>query len=409
MSSLSGRGQRLVQSPPVAEYLREHFARSPAPHDPALRPDGYIPLCVAENKLMSDLLCPQLGRPRQVPARVLGYDAMIGSWQFREALAGFLPRFLGRAVRPEHLAVLAGAGSVLELLFHVIADPGDAVLVPTPSYAGFWPDLETRDELCIVPVHTSASTGFRLTPELLDSALKSAGRRVRALLFTSPDNPLGRVYSRPELEAVLSWAEHAGIHLVMDEIYALSVFGPQAFVSAASLRPALGERVHVVWAFSKDFAASGLRAGVLVSENAEVLAAVDGLAYWACCSGHTQLVLGEMLSDQAWVEGYVSTMRARLGSAQHAVTRALTASGIPFLPSEAGFFLLVDLRRFLDSPSWDAEARLWRRLVEGANVNLTPGSACRISEPGFMRLCFAAVPEHTATVAVDRLARVLGG
>jgi aspartate/methionine/tyrosine aminotransferase len=189
----------------------------------------------------------------------------------------------------------------------------------------------------------------------------------------------------------------------------LSVFGPHAFVSVASLRPALGERVHVVWAFSKDFAASGMRAGVLVSENAEVLAAVDGLAYWACCSGHTQLVLGEMLSDQAWVEGYVTTMRARLGSAQHAVTRALTASGIPFLPSEAGFFLLVDLRRFIESPSWDAEARLWRRLVEGASVNLTPGSACRISEPGFMRLCFAAVPEHTATVAVHRLARVLGG
>lgn len=133
---------------------------------------------------------------------------------------------------------------MLELLFHVIANPGDAVLVPTPSYAGFWPDLETRDELCIVPVHTSASTGFRLTPELLDSALKSAGRRVRALLFTSPDNPLGRVYSRPELEAVLSWAEHAGIHLVMDKkSMPCRCSGPRPSVGVASLRPAL-RRAH---------------------------------------------------------------------------------------------------------------------------------------------------------------------
>lgn len=407
MSDLSRRGQRLIESPPAAEYLREHFARSAAPYDPELRPDGYIPLCVAENKLVGDLLLPEIGKARQVPARALGYDQMIGSRPFREALAGFLPRFTGRALRPEHVAVLAGAGSVLELLFHVIADPGDGVLVPTPSYAGFWPDLETRDELCIVPVHTRASTGFRLTPELLDAALGSAGRPVRALLFTSPDNPMGRVYSRAELEAVVSWAEGAKIHLVMDEIYALSVFGPTPFVSAASLRPSLGERVHLVWAFSKDFAASGLRAGVLVSENAAVLAAVDGLAYWACCSGHTQLVLGEMIADAAWVDGYVAAMRHRLGEAYRQVAAALTASGIPFLASDAGFFLLVDLRSYLEARSWEAEAQLWRRLLDGANVNLTPGSACRIGEPGFMRLCFAAVPSQTAALAVDRLARVL--
>ena len=73
--------------------------------------------------------------------------------------------------------------------------------------------------------------------------------------------------------------------MVFDEVYALSVFGERAFTSGASLRQSMGERVHVVWAFSKDFGASGLRCGVLVSENEAVLAAVDSLAYWACCSG----------------------------------------------------------------------------------------------------------------------------
>ena len=50
-----------------------------------------------------------------------------------------------------------------------------------------------------------------------------------------------------------SWAESAGVHLVFDEIYALSVFGEAPFQSVASLRPELGPRVHIVWAFSKDF------------------------------------------------------------------------------------------------------------------------------------------------------------
>jgi aspartate/methionine/tyrosine aminotransferase len=409
MSDLSRRGRHLVESPPAAEYLREHFSRLAASHDPS-RPDGYIPLCVAENTLVHDLLSPELGKAREIPPRVLGYDAMTGSLDFRERLAHFMGRsFLGRQVRPDQIAVLNGAGSVLELLFHVIADSGDGVLVPTPSYAGFWPDLETRDELRIVPVHSSASDGFRLSPTLLDRAVANAGCKVRALLFTSPDNPMGRVYTAGEVAAVVEWAANAGVHLVLDEVYALSVFGSLPFTSAARLVPALGQRLHVVWAFSKDFAASGLRAGVLVSENAAVLQAIDGLAYWACCSGHTQFVLGQMISDDAWVDRYVTTMRARLGEAYRRVTAALTDKGVPYLPSDAGFFLLLDLRQFLSAPTWEREAALWRRLLDLANVNLTPGSACHIGEPGFMRLCFAGVPTDTAVHAVERLADVLRG
>jgi aspartate/methionine/tyrosine aminotransferase len=292
-------------------------------------------------------------------------------------------------------------------LFHVIADAGEGVLVPTPSYAGFWADLETRDELTIVPVHTSSHDGFRLHPENLDAALAGAGRTVRALLFTSPDNPLGRVYTEAEIETVLAWAERAGVHLVMDEIYALSVFGERPFVSAARLRPALGQRIHIVWAFSKDFGMSGARVGVLFSENQAVLSAVEGLAYWACCSGPTQHQLCRLIADDAWVDRYLKTMRTRLGRAYQAVTAALDTWQIPYLPSESGFFLLLDLRRFLARQSWDAEAALWRRFLDRANVNLTPGSACRIGEPGFMRLCFAGVATEVAVHAVNELGRVI--
>src|SRR5262245_38715986 len=288
MTGLSARGRKLVVSSAMPEYVREHFARSSMA--------DYVPLCIAENKLVSDLLLTKMSMCRDVPASVLGYDRMRGSDAFRAALAEFMGRsFLGRRFSSEQILVLAGASTVLEVLFHVIAGPGDGVLIPTPSYAGFWLDLETRDELTVIPVATESADGFRLTPARLDAALAGAGRPVRALLFTSPDNPLGRVYSREEVLMVIDWASKAGIHLVMDEIYALSVYGEREFVSAASVAP-LGDRVHVVWAFSKDFGASGLRAGVLVSENDELLAAMDELAFWACCSGDTQWLLGRMIS-----------------------------------------------------------------------------------------------------------------
>jgi aspartate/methionine/tyrosine aminotransferase len=408
--SLSRRARALVESPPLARYILEHFARAGEPWDGAARPDGYIALCIAENKLLADDLVAVLARyADRVPGAALGYDMMIGSLPFRERLAAYMSRaFLGREVGAEQVAVLAGAGSVLELLFYALADEGEGVLVPTPSYAGFWPDLETRDALRIVPVHCPSVGGFPLTTAALDAAMDAAGVPVRALLFTTPNNPLGRVYTRAELLEILAWGERRAIHVVFDEIYALSVFGERPFVSAASLRPSLGERVHIVWAFSKDFGASGLRCGVLVSENAQVVQAVDQLAYWCACSGHTQHLLAELVADTPVVDAWVDRMRAALRDACARVTRGLDALRIPYVPAEAGFFLVCDLRRFLAAPTWEAEHALWLRLLDEANVNITPGEACRIAEPGFFRLCYAAVPGEALDVALRRVGAVLG-
>lgn len=386
--------------------MLEHFTHSDV-WDPTTNPTGYIPLCVAENRTMWDMLTPRLAASRP-PARTLGYDAMIGNLEFREQLAAFMSRtFLGRTAVADELVVLAGAGAVLEQLFYAIADPGDGVLVPTPSYAGFWTDLETRDELRIIPVQTSSASGFRLTTHDLDRSLASADRPVKALLFTHPDNPLGRVATREALIEILEWSERADIHVVFDEVYALSVFGAQPFVSAASLRDSLGDRVHVIWAFSKDFGASGLRCGVLLSENLGVLRAIDGIAYWGACSGDTQYRLGDMIADQPFVDDYLVQMRERLREIYAGVTAALEAHGLAYIPAEAGIFLLCDLRRFLSEPTWEAEHRLWRRIVDEANVNLTPGSACRIGEPGFFRLCYAATPAEAVFEGIARIGRLL--
>jgi aspartate/methionine/tyrosine aminotransferase len=406
---LSRRAQGLLEGEAVPEYLQRHAEGLRDPFDPVANPAGYIGLCEAENRLVAEMVADRLDRAPRTPATALGYDAMTGSVRFREQLGTFMGRtFLGREFGPERISVLAGAGSVLEMLFCSLADPGDGVLVPTPSYNGFWLDLELRAGVTIVPVHRSIGDGFRLTPELLDRAVAGAGRPVKALLFTSPDNPLGTVSSPEEISRVLAWAEARDLHVVFDEIYALSVFGERAFTSCSEMLPSLGERVHIVWAFSKDFGASGLRCGVLVSENPAVHAAVDALAYWACCSGHTQHVLGDMISDEAWVDSYIGAMRELLRGAYARLTAALDTGGIRHLPAEAGVFVLLDLRSHLAAPTWGAEHALWIRILEQARVNLTPGAACHVGEPGFFRLCYAGQPTDTVEVAVRRIAGRLG-
>jgi aspartate/methionine/tyrosine aminotransferase len=392
----------------LPEYLEKHYECLSDPCDPHTNPDGYIGLCEAENRLVAEMVADRLDRAPRVPGTVLGYDTMTGSLRFRERLASFMGRtFLARDFDPQQISVLAGAGSVLELLFHALADPGDGVLVPTPSYAGFWMDLELRAGLTIVPVHRSIDDGFRLTPEMLDRAVADAGRSIKALLFTSPDNPLGTVVSADEIGQVLAWAEDRKMHVVFDEIYALSVFGERPFTSCSELRPLLGENVHIVWAFSKDFGASGLRCGVLVSENRAVNAAVDALAYWACCSGHTQYLLGDLISDEAWIDSYIGSMRELLRGSYTRLAAALDAGGIPYVAAEAGVFVLLDLRSYLASPTWEAEHALWLRILEHARVNLTPGAACRVGQPGFFRLCYAGHTVETMEIGVRRIVKLL--
>lgn len=400
-STISHRAKNLLSHAPLPPYLDAHFARRDDP--------DYIGLCVAENKLVWDLLRYRLTAPRpDIPHQAICYDEMVGSYRFREQLSEFMGRtFLGRIVPAEHIAVLAGTGSVLEILFHNIADPGDGILVPTPSYAGFWADLETRDRLKIVPVHTTITDDFTLTEGLLDTAYESAGRPIRALLYTNPDNPTGKVRGADEIEMVIDWTERRGIHLVLDEVYALSIHGDTPFVSGVSLLPSLGDRIHALWAFSKDFGASGLRCGVLITENVDLMRAVDALGYWALVSGDTQHMLGEMISDSPWVDAYIEAMRSGLRDSYAAVSAALSTAGVPSVAAGGGFFVLCDFRQFLSEPTWEAEEALWQRMLEEANVNLTPGAACHIVEPGFMRICFATEPRGVVVEAVERIERVL--
>jgi aspartate/methionine/tyrosine aminotransferase len=115
-----------------------------------------------------------------------------------------------------------------------------------------------------------------------------------------------------------------------------------------------------------------------------------------------------MITDEAFVVSYCEELRSRLGVRYREVTAALVTAGITYIEAGAAIFLLCDLREFLEEPTWDAEAGLWRRLLEDANVNITPGAACRIAEPGFFRLCYAAGPREAVLAGVARLGEALG-
>lgn len=217
------------------------------------------------------------------------------------------------------------------------------------------------------------------------------GVKVKGLILINPQNPLGDIYSPGELQEYLEFAKRHELHVVVDEVYMLSVFEESlGYRSVLSLeRLPDPQRTHVMWATSKDFGMSGLRFGTLYTENRDVATAVASLCRYHGLSGLVQHQVAQLLQDRDWInQVYLPENHARLKAAHAYVSGELRALGIPFLSRGAGFFIWVDLRKYLPKATFEEERLLWRRFLDN-KVLLSFGKAFECKEPGWFRLVFS--------------------
>ena len=396
---LSPRG--IAATKPALSYYPAFFAAQARPWEPKAPSRGIINLCVAEDKLSADLLAARLSEARPLPPAALHYDDMRGTPKLRGALGRFISRVHapGVACNPAHLCVSAGAGAVFDNLAFTLASPGEGFLVPAPWYAAFVNDLRVRSSIACVPVHEPDGSLIPSVAALEAARVRSheAGTPARAVLLTTPGNPHGQIIPAQRMRDIIAWALPLRLHVIVDEVYAGSIYAPDAgppFVPAFALEPPEGVTpdelrtyVHVVLGFSKDFAASGLRVGVLWTRNARLLTSWANLGYFCAVSAHTQYALADILDDEPWMDGFMTERRNRLRSAYDAIAAALTAAGVKFAPTGAAMFLWLDLRDALphDATTEDERA-LWRELYDRpSGVLFTPGADCAAPEPGFFR------------------------
>uniref|UniRef100_A0A0D9UXU3 Aminotransferase class I/classII large domain-containing protein n=1 Tax=Leersia perrieri TaxID=77586 RepID=A0A0D9UXU3_9ORYZ len=397
------------------------------PYDAASNPDGVIQMGLAENQVSFDLLESYLLR---YPDAAATGGAGAGSFRenalfqdyhgmksFRTAMASFMGKIRGGKARfdPDRIVLTAGATAANELLTFIFADPGDALLIPTPYYPGFDRDLRWRTGVNIVPVRCDSSNGFQVTPAALEAARDAAadaGMRVRAVLITNPSNPLGTTATRAALDAILDFvSRHVDIHLISDEIYSGSVFSSPDLVSVAELVAEsrrggdVAERVHIVYSLSKDLGLPGFRVGVVYSYNDEVVRTARRMSSFTLVSSQTQRTLAAMLADEAFAGEYIATNRERLRARHGHVVARLARAGVPCLRGNAGLFVWMDMRRLLagGDGDGDGELRLWERMLREVKLNISPGSSCHCSEPGWFRVCFANMSLDTLDLALDRI------
>lgn len=270
----------------------------------------------------------------------------------------------------------------------------------------------SRCNLAFAP--TTSENDFKVTAEVLEKGLKESkkrGDKVKCVLLCSPVNPTGQVLTARELVDIVKWCRQYSLHCIVDEIYGLSVFNPeQKFVSVyQALHDAnmtLGDDVHIVWSFSKDFCLSGYRVGVSYTENDALLGAMQMASYFASCSTDTQACLTKMISDKQWLRQYITENKNRLREAYHDTIAFWQSLGVHHIESSAGFFVWINLAPLMKLEGvqgFEGEMHIADVLMNECKVVLTSGNDSFCQEPGWFRCCFAALTRSERNEAWSRI------
>ncbi|KAJ8638524.1 hypothetical protein MRB53_012791 [Persea americana] len=391
------------------------------PYDHVKNPSGVIQMGLAENQVSFDLLEQYLEEHPEASRwgsnnSSFRNNALFQDYHglniFREAMASFMEQIRGRRGKldPDRIVLTAGATAANELLTFILADAGDALLVPTPYYPGFDRDLRWRTNVKIIPVHCNSKNNFQITVKALENAYQEAvamNINIRGLLITNPSNPLGTTIQKSALEEILDFVTQKNIHLISDEIYSGSVFSSSEFTSIAEILKSQNnensERVHIVYSLSKDLGLPGFRVGAIYSYNDKVVTTARRMSSFSLVSSLTQHLLASMLSDTEFTEKYIRTNRERLRKRHESIIKGLRDAGIECLEGNAGLFCWMNLSPFLEERTREGELGLWNSILHEVKLNISPGSSFHCCEPGWFRVCFANMSQNTLEVALRRI------
>jgi aspartate aminotransferase len=248
-----------------------------------------------------DAACQALraGRDRYVSTR--GIPAL------REAIAEYLKRTRRLEVAPDEVLVAPGCKMALSLGMMALIEPGDEVLYPDPGFP-IYPSFTRGLGAKAVPFGLQERNGFQ--PDLEEIAGKITPRTT-ALIFNSPNNPTGTVFSAEALRKIAELAEKHDLWILSDEIYARILFSGE-YESIWAL-PGMAERTVIIDGFSKSFAMTGWRLGYAVAPK-PVVEAMDLLVLntFTCAAEFTQVAAIEALLDSTQaVEAMVAEYRKR--------------------------------------------------------------------------------------------------
>ncbi|MCQ0024206.1 pyridoxal phosphate-dependent aminotransferase [Streptomyces somaliensis DSM 40738] len=331
------------------------------------------------------------------------YTPAGGLPELKAAIAAKTLRDSGYEVEPSQVLVTNGGKQAIYEAFAAILDPGDEVIVPAPYWTTYPESIRLAGG---VPVEVVAdeTTGYRVSVEQLEAARTE---RTKVVLFVSPSNPTGAVYSREDAEAVGRWAVEHGLWVLTDEIYEHLVYGDAVFTSLPALVPELREKCVVVNGVAKTYAMTGWRVGWILGPK-DVVKAATNLQSHATSNVSNVAQVAALAAVSGNLDA-VAEMRAAFDRRRRTIVRMLNEiDGVVCPTPEGAFYAYPSVKGLLGREIRGKRPRtsveLAALILDEVEVAVVPGEA--FGTPGYLRLSYALGDEDLAE-GVSRMQKLL--
>ena len=331
------------------------------------------------------------------------YSPAAGLPVLREAIAAKTLRDSGYEVSPSQVLVTNGGKQAVFQAFASIVDPGDEVLLPAP----YWTTYPEAIRLAggePVEVFAGAEADYLVTVDQLEAARTE---RTKALLFCSPSNPTGAVYSREQTAEIGRWALEHGIWVITDEIYEHLVYDEARFTPIVRDVPELADTTIVLNGVAKTYAMTGWRVGWMIGPADVIKAATNFQSHLTSNVANVsqRAAVAALTGDLTAVE----EMRTAFDRRRRRMLELLSAiDGVECPVPKGAFYAYPSVERVLGrtirgtTPTTSAE--LAALILEEAEVAVVPGEA--FGPSGFLRLSYA-LGDDDLVEGVTRIADLL--
>ena len=324
------------------------------------------------------------------------YVASAGLPRLRQAIAEKLRQDNNIIVEPDQIVVTPGAKSAIFAAIMALTQRGDEVAMFDPGWVSYEP-MATMSGAGTVHIPLDPAANYQVSRDVLQAHLTPA---TRVLIVNSPNNPTGRVLTRAELEAIAAVARERDLLVISDEIYEKITYDGYQPISIGSL-PDMAERTLTVNGFSKAYAMTGWRLGYLAGPRPVIAQVMKVHGHSVTCA--TSFAQYGAIAALEGPQGFIDTMVEAWDRRRHLIASGL--NGVPGfhcpLP-EGAFYALPDV----SDTGLDGD-EVARRLIDEAQVGVTPGSAFGEVSANTIRLSFAN-SDALLESAVERIQHVFG-
>lgn len=330
------------------------------------------------------------------------YTPAAGLPELREAIAEKTRRDSGLAVDASRVIVTNGGKQAVYQSIATVVDDGDEVILPSPYWTTY-PEVIKLAGGVPVEVFAGADQGYKVTVEQLEAARTP---KTKLLIFVSPSNPTGAVYSPQETTAIGTWALEHGIWVMTDEIYQNLVYDGVKAVSIVEAVPELAEQTLLVNGVAKSYAMTGWRLGWMVGPADAIKGAANMQSHLT--SNVSNISQRAALAALTGPQETVELMRQSFERRRNVIIEELNKiEGVHAPMPHGAFYAYADVTGLLGRNWGGVKAttslELADLILEQAEVAVVPGEA--FGPSGYLRLSYA-LGDEPLLEGIQRLQRL---